>query len=901
MRIAIPDKTLAASTARLQAHFFAAAIFLCVTVLVGVAAAAQFLQEAVEVNARQLLAADLRLQAVVPIPPGEGSGSLPTQVQHFAEQRLSGVGRLLAPSLEFTAMARVGEAGRSALVEVKAVGGDYPVRGRVQLDQDMPLARALADGGVVVEKTLLTRLGLAIGDTLVLGEAVFTIRAALTYEPDRITHLFSLGPRVLMALDQVVSTGLLQAGSRVTQVVSVRLAAGEEGAVVARTLRAAAQAAGMRLLTPDQSQPSVKRFIRHFALFLALTALLTLLVGGLAMTHAMAAYLRESWQTLAILKLLGAETRQVVALVLWAVWRMVWPACLAGGVVGIVWPGWLPSLLAGLFPAEAVYHPSWGLALAGVGLGVLFSLLCAAGPLWWTRHVSPGRLFSSASLQRIEKKGWRGLGRRFSASPGVAARMLGGLLRGFAPDPTRGVAPGPHQGDNPPGPLKMMDKNNLAVLLVLLCTACAATGIALWSGEIRFGKLFAFGLGGTLLLAWILAKLSLQALRLLTPRQFYWKGAIHALLRRDEHYGTVLMALGLGLGLVMATLFLEDHLHQQLLSRLPQRMPSFFFVDIQPNQIELFQATAHPFAAPQSDAIRLFPTVRGRLLNAAQSVEENPDQPQSWRKAREYVLTATETIPTGNRLVAGEWWSSPTALEASVEVEMAQELGLKVGDSLSFDIQGITITARIANLRAVRWSDLGLNFFVIFSPAVLQEVPVTYLASVVAPTEQEEALLVAMTDRLHNVTAIATRTVLEGVQGLLHQLARAIRCLGGAAVVAGLLVLGVSVAASRRRRSHEMALYRLIGATRAEVARLAAAEFILLGGLSAGMGVCIGQVITALAVEGLLHEGWTGNLWLTLVAFAGGASMVFLTGWIGSYRELGRPILAVLHPHGRRN
>ncbi|MEO5341423.1 MAG: hypothetical protein H7837_13060 [Magnetococcus sp. MYC-9] len=847
MPLTLPHGTLAASTARINGYFVAAALFLCVTVWVGVAATALFLQEAMEANARRLLAADLRLQAALPLPAGELSTPLPTTVAAFASRELSGPGRLLSPSLEFSAMARVAEPEGTALVEVKAVTGDYPLRGRLELEPAMPLAEALSGEGVVVEKGLLSRMGVAVGATLWLGEAPFTITATLAYEPDRITHLFRLGPRVLIPLARVGQTGLLQAGSRVTQVLSVRLAEGENAQEVARTLRPKAQAAAIRILTPEQSQPSVRRFVHRFALFLALTSLLTLLVGGVAMAMAMGAYLRESRQTIATLKLLGAETGQIILLVLWKTLGLTWPASLAGALLGVLLPGLLPHLLDGLLPAETLYRPSPWLLLAGILLGILFSLLCAVGPLWWTRSVSPALLFRTTAWgETLQESG--------------QARWLG--------------------------------------MLALLIVGCASAGVAYWSADGRLGGLFAAGVGGMFLLSWAMTRCSLWGLRRLTPDRQGWGMAVRTLLRRGETQSTVLISLGMGLGLVSALFFLEDALHQQIVQRVPQKMPSFFFIDIQSDQVTPFLELAQPFAADQAGSIRLFPTLRGRLLSGEHYLEEDPNQPQSWRKAREYVLSSAEQLPAGNRILAGGWWSGPEAMEASVEVEMAKGLGLGVGDEIAFVIQGATVKARIANLRSVRWSDLGLNFFVLFSPAVLRGMPVSHMASVVAPETQEEALLTTITHRLHNVTAVATRVVLESVQALLHQLAHSVRLLGGAAVAAGLLVLAVSVAASRRQRRHAIALYRLLGAGRTELVRMAAAESALLGGLAATQGVIIGQLITALAIEGMMNDVWSINPWLTLSAFAGGALLIFLTGWIGSYRDLDKPVMVLLRQHG---
>ena len=821
------------TTPRLNSYFFSAAIGLCVSVLVGVAASADFLRTAIATDARNLLAADLRLQASMPL-------------QAFADQHVRASGRTLSPGMAFSAMARVPSSKRSLLVEVKAVSNDYPLRGTVRLEKGTDLREALSSGGAVAEKALLTRLGLQIGDSIHLGDATFILTSTLAYEPDRITHLFNLGPRIIIPWDRAEQTGLLQTGSRITWSVSVRLGNDENPADVARKIRAAAKAEGVRILTPEQSQPSVRRFVRRFALFLALTSLLTLLVGGLAMAGAMTAYLHESRKTIAILKFLGAENAQVVGMFLLSTVRMSWPASFLGALLGISLPGGVRYLLEGIFPVAAVYQPSLSLALAGAILGILFSLIFAAGPLLWAQDLSPGLLFRVTS--------W-------------------------------GEAMTPHR------------KHGWWVGLLVIGSSSMA--VAAWSGENRFGLLFASGLVGMLLCAWVVAWALLFLLRHLSLGGFSWKLASSALLRREEGNLTVIMSLGLGLGLVFSVLFLEENLNQQMVDRLPQRTPSFFFIDIQPDQVATFREIASRSAFMQTEAVRIFPVVRGRLVPTETmrglEAEHGPDKPDAWRINREYVLTYAEKIPSGNLLVAGQWWNHADLQEASVEVKMAEMLGLRMGDPLTFLIQGIPVTARISNLRTVRWSDMGLNFFVVFSPAVLQGVPLTYIASVAVPPEKEEAFLAEVTHHLHNVTAIATRTIMESVRDLLHHLARAVRFLGGTAVVAGLLVLSVSVMASRRRRAYETAIYRLIGSTRHEVARVAMVEFALLGCMASVTGVVVGQVITALAVRGLMNDVWEANMGLTLVAFLGGTATILLTGWVGSYQALGRPVMVTLH------
>ncbi len=818
-----------------HAWFFRLAIFLAVTVLVGVAASAVFFNGLVDRDARALLAADLRLQSSFPL-------------DGFIEaEQLRRPGRTLAKSLEFAAMARIPGSDRSLLVEVKAVAPVHPLRGRVELAGGDRLTDALQGNGLVVEKTVLSRLGLAIGDSLELGEAVFVIRDTLVREPDRVMKLFNLGPKVIMPLRRVDETGLLRFGSRVKHVVSIRLAEKERLSTVARDLKKRVRGRGIRLLTPSESQPSVRRFMRRFSIFLGLTALLTLLVSGLAMAGSMAAHLRESRRNIAILKCLGADNPTVFRLFVLRTLGLALPGSLAGAAVGVLLPGLFSRLLGGLFPDPPPFQINPGILLGGVVFGLLISLVFAIGPLVWTRHVSPGALFRATTWSETLKTPGRHL---------WPSALVGILLPGF--------------------------------------------GVAHWSGETRFGLLFAAGLVACLLLAFLVARGGLWLLARLRLPGVPWRLAAKGLVRQGSGNISVIVSLGLGLGVVFAILFLENNLTRQLDNRLPARAPSFFFIDIQPDQVDPFTETIEPFVEDPG-ATRITPVVRGRLVAIGEqriTPETIAAHPQSWRFTRQYVLTWSREIPKGNQLVAGSWWADgEKTLEASVERRMADQLGLKIGDTLTYDIQGVPVSARIRNIRRVRWADLGLNFFVVFSPSVLAGAPMTHLATVVVPPEREEALLAAVTRRLHNVTAIASREIMTTIKELLQKLSGAIRFLGVTTVVAGLLVLGVGVAASGRRRARESAICRLVGASRWEMFRAAAVEFALVAGLSSLAGLVIGQTITALVIRLILDDQWAWYPGLMLFALTIGAGVVFFVGLLGSYRQLGRPVREVLYDH----
>ncbi|MBF0097094.1 MAG: FtsX-like permease family protein [Magnetococcales bacterium] len=850
MSLNTPAGGMARVLTRSHARYVVATIFLCVTVLVAVAATAQLLRSAMAHNARQLLGADLRLQASWPLPSTTPAHSLPDALWRFAQEHLAAPARRLSPSLEFNAMLRPMQSDRSLLVEVKAVAADYPLRGAVQLQHGQTLAAALHEEGIVVEATLLQRLGLTVGQRLELGDAQFTIRGVLAYEPDRLTRLFRLGPSVIIPLQRVAETGLLQMGSRVTQVVAVAVAPGEEASTLAHSVRPEALQRGIRLLTPEQSQPSLQRFLRRFILFLAMTALLTLLLGGLAIQSALAAWLRENRQNIAILKLIGADNPHITRLIVYHVGRLSGWASLGGALLGSALPALLPHILPELLPTDLQYAFPWGLILAGTLFGLLFSLVCVLAPLLWSRRLSPAALF------------------RLSA---------GGMVADSA-----------------------AEQHPLAWSISFAVLAGMALAIGLWSGEVRAAVVFVLAVLVALVVAWGGAYGVLWLLRRWPHGPLPWRLACQSLLRRGERQALLLMALAVALGLVSALFFLEDNLNQQLLNRLPQRIPSFFFIDLQPDQVEPFQQIVQRFALPQEESVRLLPTVRGRLQQENRlAIEEDPDQTRHWRQAREYVLTFAEALPSGNRLLHGEWWHTPEALEASVEVEMAKELGWRVGDRIAFMVQGVKVEAVISNLRAVRWSDFSLNFFVIFSPAVLQAIPPVWMASVAVAEAEEEALLTAVTGALPNVTAVATRQVLQTIHDLVQQVAGAARVLAVAALLAGLLLLAVQVGAARRRRRRELALYRLIGATRAEVARILAAEMALLAVVAAVLGVLIGQLLCLLIVRGLFNDLAVVAFWPTVLAVFLGAAVIFAAAWWASQRHLDQPVLATLRaPEG---
>ncbi|MBF0613651.1 MAG: FtsX-like permease family protein [Magnetococcales bacterium] len=743
----------------------------------------------------------------------------------------------VAENLEFTAMVRADDPERVVLVEVLAAAPEHPVRGELLLASGKPLSVALHEDGAVVESGVLERLGSSAHPVLQLGQARVRVTDRLLKEPDRVVRFFRWGPRLIISRARALETGLLGFGSRVQHVALVRLPEEEKLSTVVRQLEQLAAGSSVRVVTPAESLMASRRFIDRFAIFLHLMTLLTLLTGGYAMAGAMAAHARENRNQLAILRSLGAAHRTVMGIFLLRVLMVAAPASVGGAGIGILFP-----LLLGVWPVDWPRMALWPIALSGVGFGVLVALISSFGAFWSTRSVQPGMLFRSVEwdggLEWIHWK-WRW---------GVPIGMTG-----------------------------------------------LAAGLLGWQAGWKGGGLLAVGVLCSFALLALVARGAVALLHLWQPSHPVWRQAVRSVTARGAGTMGSLVSVGLGVGVLCAVLFVEYNLDRQLVSRLPGRVPGLFLIDVQPDQEQPLQQLAARFPV---DALRLTPVVRGRL-KGIKGMPVTPEwlqsHPQAWRFQREYVLTWAQEVPVGNRVIRGQWWSRPQALEASVEREMAQALNLQLGDTLTFDILGTEIQVPVTSIRDLRWSDMGLNFFVIFSPAVLAGAPYSNLATLVIAPEQEESLRAVLVTHFPNVSVISARQVLLQARMLLEQLIGAIRLAGGLAMVAGLTALAVSVTLMRRRRVRDAAIRRLLGATRQDLTRVAWAESWLIGGIATFAGLLVGHGVTSGVITVLFDDS---REWLpvaTVGIWLGGSVLVAAIGYAATRRDLDQPILRALH------
>ena len=750
-------------------------------------------------------------------------------------------------------MARTG-GGQMTLVEVKAVDAAYPLFGKVASDPDVPLPTLLAEKdsafGAAVDTALLARLNLKIGDHITIGAATIDLRAALTKEPDRLSAGISLGPRVLISEAALRATGLIQPGSLVRRQYRLRLPAATSDAAVAAIEKDAKSTfpdTGWEIRTRDKASPTLERSVERFTQFLTLVALTTLLVGGVGVANAVAAHLARKRDAIGTMKTLGASGGNVFAIYCIQILLVALFATAIGAGIGAVLPfiisWWLGAIIP--LPVTPSLHPS--VLVLSICYGLLTALAFALWPLGRAHDISVSRLFRD---QVAPERAW---------------------------PRTRYV---------------------LATALVVAIFAALATRTTY---DHRIAAIFIAAAGGIFLVLRIVALLVMAiARRLPRPRSTTLRLAIANIHRPGALTPTVMLSLGLGLALLTTVIEIDGNLHREFSAALPDKAPSFFMLDIPAADAERFDTFVHA-QAPGSTLERV-PMLRGRIVeaNGIKADDLKPAEGSRWVLRGDRGITYSRTLPAGSRLVEGQWWSADYAGEplVSLESKSAHDLNLKIGETITVNVLGRNITARIANLRAVDWENLGINFVLVFSPGAFDGAPHSDIATLTfadGGTAAEDATIVkALAETFPTVTAVRVKDALDAIDTLIGNLVLALRGASSITLIAAALVLGGGLAASQRFRIYDAVVLKTFGATRAKLLAAYAIEYVLIGLTTVLFGVAMGTLAADLVVTRVMEFPFA---WVPGQAIGAALIALFATviiGLLGTFTALGRKPAEVL-------
>jgi len=812
--------------------------FFCLALGVGLIAAVGTISAAVQLglarDARALLGGDVELRLLY-------DPATPAELAAFAE-----AGRVSALAT-MRVMAVKADRSQRLLVELKAVDQAYPLFGQMALSPDGPLQPALArqNGawGAVVDGEVLERLGLKFGDVVKVGAATYQIRAVVAREPDRGADAFLLGPRFMVATASLADTGLVEPGSLIYRLYRIAYAPGLDAKAWLAGLAQRFPDAGWRIRELADAAPGVKRFVSQTTMFLTLVGLSALLVGGVGVGNAVAAYLDGRKETIAILKCLGAPASSIFALYLSLILLLALGGIALGLAIGAASPFIAAEPLASAFgldlPAGLYPQP---LAVAA-GFGLLVALGFSLPALMRARDLPPGQLFRDMLERRRLRR-----------------RLLDWLL--------------------------------LAVVVALLMALTLVTSVdqrlAAWFVVASLATLAVFRLLalGIRAAAGRLARLSRGSLR----------RALADLAGPGAPTGSVVLSLGIGLTVLVAVASIQGNLRRELADTMPAHAPSFYFIDIQPAQAAAFDAIAR--SEPGLADLDRVPMLRGRITRMKDVPVEKlaPPKHDGWVLQGDRGVTWSALPPRGATLVAGSWWPAdykgPPLV--SLDAEVADAFGLKLGDHITVNVLGREITGRIANLRRIDWETLAINFIMVFSPGILEGAPQTDIATLRVPADRELDLQRRVTDRFPNVSAIHVREALASVMRIVDAMGAAVASLAGVALVAGVAVLAGAVIADRRRRIYDAIVLKVLGATRADVLAGLALEYGILGFVTAAIAVLLGSLSAYGFVSWEMEQSFVLLPSVVLATATAGAVIAVVIGLAGTSRALGQKAAPLL-------
>lgn len=761
--------------------YFVACLAIGVAAVVGTAALSQSIEAGFRAKSREILGADITVDARRPLPP-----ELYAAMDEIPDVRRSDV----LETASMVATANTMGPGKSRLALIHAVTGGYPLYGEVITEPPGGLKRHLRPDTVVAAAALLESLDLVPGDELWVGGKTFRIAAAVTREPGRLGFSSFIGPRIYLAREGFDKSGLLSFGARVQYrsyfAFGTPMSRVELDEIVSRLKKEVPGAAYLDFDTHHEVGPGGRRSSRRVEGFVGLVALLSLVVGGIGISQIVRAWLVSRTPAIAVMRCLGLTPRQILTLSLGHTVLLALFGSLVGAALGLLLPFVARAAAPDLLPDVAVTVFPVGAILRGIGLGIGLSLAFALPPLTAIWRVPPARVLRSDA----------------------------------EPLPPNRIAA-------------------IAAAVALLLGVFAAAWVQ--AGEIKPAMWFTGGFAVLVGVLFLCAKALTFVARHVPRRHLppYLAHGIAALARPGAGTTGAVVALGLGTMVVTGMWLVETRLREGILGRIPPDAPTMFLVDIQSDQ---WDGVRQELLDSGARAVEQVPVVTARItsidgLSIAELTADADDSGRSRRGlTREQRLTWRKELTPDNEILEGALWSDSDRFEVSIEQRFAERLGVKLGSRIEFDVQGVPLTLFVTSIRSVEWQSFAINFFLVVEPGALEGAPALYVANARVPEEREAELQDRLAATYPSITVLRVRPILMQVLNLLERIAAGIRLLGSFTVLAGLAILAGAVSATALRRGGEVALLKTLGVTRPGVTVLLFTEYGLSGLVAGAVG-----------------------------------------------------------------
>jgi len=739
------------------------------------------------------------------------------------------------------------------MVELKAVQPQFPFYGEVVLAGGAKYSHSLVKGGgALVRQSLMSVLDLKVGDRVRIGDLDFAIRGVIESEPGGGMNAFSFGPRVIIDYDDAVAAGVNQWGSRARYRALFKTREGAMNPLLEGLQRDLRKQPHVAVRSFRFSQDRMSESLTQVEDYLSLVGLIILVLGGIGVSSVTRVFVQQKMKTIAILKCLGGKNARVLGAYLAQILTLGLLGSLMGLLVAKAVTALLPRLFAGLIPFNVEFGLTWQAALQGLGVGTLISLLFSLTPLLEIRRIKPILVLRSLT------------------ETGQAGRAF-----------------------------RKLDWMKLASSLIVVLGLVA---LASWqAGSLEVGAIFLGGLAAMTLalnvMAAALMKFAHGARRL---PSFSVRQGVNSLYRPGNQTRIILMAVGLGVFFVVAVRSLQLNLREEFAIDMNALRADMYLIEIQPDQRG---GVGEIVAKYTGSKPQLVPTVSARLAGISNS-QANLDniKPNESRglMGREYIMTYRSHLEDFEQVLAGEFWNSPLPPDAEPEVSIEEllhkELGLNIGDTMTFNVQGRHVTARVANVRRVDWRNARTGFLVVFRPGPLDRAPAKYIAAIKGPADSgararlQRDLIVKYT----NISVVDVRDVIEVARGIVQNISLAVSFVGGFVFLSGLLILIGSIAMTKFHRLYESAILKTLGAKKKLIIATLLVEYGVLGLLAGALGSSAAVALTWAVSEHALKIDWRFIPSVNLLGIVVTAALVMAVGALSSWDVMVKKPLGIL-------